>query len=262
MNLWQSIILGVVQGITEFLPVSSSGHLVFVQKVLGVKDGALTMDVLLHLGTLVALVIVYWHSLWDIVRHPLSRFARLVYVAVIPTAIIGVLFQDVFDRLFENGGTLGVEFMATGVILWFADGKKSRGKTIRQITYGDACIVGILQGAAILPAISRSGLTITGALFRGFDRELAAHFSFLVSVPVILGATILEVKDLLESTGTPSVGLLPAIAGMVAAALAGYASIRYMVHAIQTKRLRVFSYYVWLVGGFVLFDQFVTHYWF
>jgi undecaprenyl-diphosphatase len=261
MNIWDSILLGFIQGVTEFLPISSTGHLVLAQKILGITSDAVTIEVLLHVGTLVALLVVFWSDWMGIMRHPFSRLSRLVWAAAIPTAIIGLMFKDFFDQLFNNGQTLGFEFLVTGWILWISERKTIGRKDERTTTYLDACTVGILQGAAIMPALSRSGLTIAGALYRGLDRTFAARFSFLVSVPVIFGATLLEVKDLFSEDGAV-IAFAPAFVGMAVAAIAGYVSIRYMIAIISKKGLRVFSYYVWILGILILLDQFLFHIWF
>jgi undecaprenyl-diphosphatase len=260
MDIWDSMILGFIQGITEFLPISSSGHLVLAQRILGICDGALTLDILLHVGTLLALLMVFWNEWLYIVRHPFSRLGKLVWVASIPTALIGILCKDWFDSLFESGKSIGFEFLLTGWILWISDGRTGGVKNEDTTTYLDACTVGILQGAAIMPALSRSGLTISGALFRGLERTFAAKFSFLVSIPVIFGATLLEIKDLWMG-GTPTIAFGPAFVGCAVAAISGYVSIRYMLRIVATKGLRMFSVYVWALGILILLDQFVFHVW-
>ncbi|HEU4962627.1 MAG TPA: undecaprenyl-diphosphate phosphatase [Bacilli bacterium] len=261
MSLWEAIFLGIVQGVTEFLPISSSGHLVLFQKLFGVEEGALTFDILLHFGTLIAVCAVFWREIMEVLRRPFGKLGRLLIIGSIPTAAIGLIFKDFFDRVFSSGATIGVEFILTGIIIWWADAAAKGWKKEREMGYTDALLIGTLQGAAILPAISRSGLTIAGALFRGLDREFAARYSFLVSVPVILGANLLELKDALELSSTGGgAGLvgLPEILGMVAAAIAGYAAIKYMIRILVTKGMRQFAWYVWILGALILFDQLVT----
>ena len=222
MSLLEAIFLGVVQGLTEFLPISSSGHLVLFQKLFGLEEGALSFDILLHFGTLMAVVAVFWRDLLAVLKNPFGKMGRLLIAGSIPTALIGFLFQDFFDRLFASGKTLGAEFLITGIVIWWADSAPRGRKGEREMTYTDALLVGTLQGAAILPALSRSGLTIMGALFRGLDREFAAKYSFLMSVPVILGANLLHLKDLFdESAGAPLQLGAAEWWGMAAAAIAG-----------------------------------------
>jgi len=150
MSILESIILGVIQGLTEFLPISSSGHLVLFQRLLGVEEGVLTFDVLLHLGTLVAVIGVFRNDIISIIKRPWQKLTFLLLVATIPTGIIGLTFKDFFERLFESGSTLGIEFILTGLIIWFADKVKDRGKQMDDISYFDAVIVGTMQGIAIL----------------------------------------------------------------------------------------------------------------
>ncbi|KEO84256.1 undecaprenyl-diphosphate phosphatase [Tumebacillus flagellatus] len=259
LSLLEAIFLGIVQGLTEFLPISSSGHLVLFQRLFGLEEGALTFDVLLHFGTLIAVFAVYWRDIVDMLRNPFGKFARLIVVGAIPTAVIGFLFQDLFDELFSSGATLGAEFVITGVIIWWADSARRGTKGVREMGYGDALLVGTLQGAAILPAISRSGLTIMGALFRGLDREFAAKYSFLLSIPVILGANVLELKDIVtgEAANAGTFGVKELL-GMLAAAVAGYFAIKYMIRLIISKGMRMFAWYVWVLGGLILLDQLFT----
>jgi undecaprenyl-diphosphatase len=261
LSLLEGIFLGLVQGVTEFLPISSSGHLVLFQRLFGVEEGAMTFDILLHFGTLLAVFAVYWRDLLDLVRNPFGKLGRLLLVGTIPTVAIGLLFEDLFDRVFASGETLGVEFVITGLVIWWAHAARTGHKGEREMTYLDAALVGTLQGAAILPALSRSGLTICGALFRGLDREFAAKYSFLMSVPVILGANLLEAKELLKGGSTVQLGMVE-ILGTLAAAVSGYVAIRYMIRLIVTKGLRMFAWYVWALGALILFDQWVTQRWF
>jgi undecaprenyl-diphosphatase len=263
MTLWHSMLLGFVQGMTEFLPISSSGHLVLMQRLLGMKtDSSLTLDVLLHFGTLVAVVGVFWKDLLHVLTRPFGRLSRLLIAATLPTALIGITLEDYFARLFASGATIGVEFLITGTVLWLAETGVPGRKRLHETGYIDAVIIGTLQGAAILPAISRSGLTIVGALFRGLDREFAARFSFLLSVPAILGATLLEGSKLLAGEGGGFAVGMPDLLGTLLAAVSGYLAIRFMVRRIVKRSLKPFAIYVWVLGGMILFDQLCTHQYF
>ncbi|MDX9872183.1 MAG: undecaprenyl-diphosphate phosphatase [Clostridia bacterium] len=254
-ELIKAIILGFVQGFTEFLPVSSSGHLLVFRKLFGLAEAGLFLDTMLHFGTLVAVLAVFWRDVWDMIRRPFSRLTLLVVTATIPTALIGLLFKDLFEELAVSGVTAGWEFLATGVILWLADSLKDRGyKNIEKISYKDALVVGTLQGVAILPAISRSGLTIAGAFFQGIDRNTAARFSFLVSIPAIMGAVVLQSKDLLEGAAG-MIGALPLAAGTLMAAVTGYIAVKWMLSIIRRGSLKVFAVYVWILGAIILVLQ-------
>lgn len=253
----QALILGIVQGLTEFLPISSSGHLVLFQKLFGLKEGVVSFDIAVHVATLTAVFIIFRKDIFNMLRRPFGKLPMLLIVGTIPAVIIGVLFNDFIENAFETGSTLGLEFIFTGVILWYAESVKGKKKRLEQTTFTDAGIVGTAQGLAILPAVSRSGLTLAGALFRGLDREFALKFSFLLSIPAILGAAVLDLFDIIKSGSSleAGIGITPLIAGMAAAAVSGYFAIKFMLKIFTRKSLKVFSYYVFALGIFVLFEQ-------
>lgn len=254
-ELIKTMVLGLIQGFTEFLPVSSSGHLLVARKLFGLADAGLLLDTMLHVGTLLAVVAVFWRDIWEMVRKPFSHLTLLIVVGTIPTAIIGLGLKDFFENLARTGITVGWEFLATGAILWMADYIKERGtKETGQITFFDTIIIGALQGAAILPAISRSGLTIAGALFRRIDRRAAARFSFLLSIPAIAGAAVVQIPDLLEG-GMETIGMFPLLAGTLVSAISGYVAVKWMLEIIQKGSLKGFAIYVWILGAFVLTAQ-------
>ncbi|MBO8164584.1 MAG: undecaprenyl-diphosphate phosphatase [Brevibacillus sp.] len=251
-----SIILGIVQGLTEFLPISSTGHLVLFGKLFGLREAGLMFDTMLHFGTLIAVVTAFWSEVRYVLTHPFSRLSGLLVVGTIPTAVIGLTFHDFFKEISQTGQTIGFEFLATGLILWSVESIKGGHRPFSHINYTDALIIGTLQGAAILPAISRSGLTIAGSLLRGIKREDAARFSFLLSLPAILGATILQAKDLMGSESA-SLLLAPMLVGTAFAAIAGYAAIRWMLKIISTHSLKGFAIYVWGLGIAIVLLQFI-----
>ncbi|MDF2521234.1 MAG: putative undecaprenol kinase [Clostridia bacterium] len=259
MNFIQAIILGIVQGITEFLPISSSGHLVLMQKLFRITEPALAFDTYLHLGTLMAVFAVFKDDIISILKKPFQKLTWLLLAGTIPTAIIGLVFKDIFEEMFHSGSTLGFEFVITGAILLLAGIQKNGRKGLKDTSYLDAAFIGVMQGAAIMPAISRSGLTISGALFRNLDREFAARFSFLLSIPAILGATMLQVKDMVEIGGNSGISMGAIIAGALAAALSGYISIKFMMNILKKGKMKYFAYYVFVLGFLVIIDQFVTH---
>lgn len=253
----KTVILGAIQGFTEFLPISSSGHLLVFRKMFGLAEAGLLLDTMLHFGTLLAVLAVFWREVWEMIKKPFSHLTLLVIVGTIPTAIIGLFFKDLFEELARTGVTVGWEFIATGLILWWADRYKERGfKEIKDISYKDSFIVGTLQGVAILPAISRSGLTIAGSLFRGIERKSAAKFSFLISIPAIMGAVVLQGKDILEGS-IEGISLSALVIGTVVSAVCGYIAVRWMLKIIQQGSLKGFSVYVWLLGLGVLVSQFM-----
>ncbi|MCX7748690.1 MAG: undecaprenyl-diphosphate phosphatase [Clostridia bacterium] len=258
MDNIQAFILGIVQGLTEFLPISSSGHLTLFQKMFGLQGDVFSFDVAVHMATLMAVFFVFWKDILDILKKPFGKFSLLIIVGAIPTIAIGLLFKDFFEGLYESGVSLGIEFIFTGMVLWYAESAKGKGKGLEKTTYADAALIGVAQGVAILPAVSRSGLTIAAALFKGLDREFAAKFSFLVSIPPILGATMLDILKLIKGTEKMEIGYSPMIIGMVAAAVSGYLAVKFMIKIISKGKLRGFSYYVFLLGGLILVDQLFT----
>lgn len=255
-DLLQSIILGIIQGFTEFLPISSTGHLVLGRKLMGLEEAGLFLDTMLHFGTLVAVMVVFRKDIIYMIQHPFSRLSMLVVVGTIPTVIIGLAFKDYFEEISRTGATIGYEFLATGLILWFADQMKSKGtKSLEEIEMKDALFIGTLQGAAILPAISRSGLTIAGALFRRIDKGAAARFSFLLSLPAIMGAVVLQGFELSGGGVENTIGTIPLIVGTMAAGLAGYIAVVWMLNILQRGSLKWFSVYVWILGVSILIAQ-------
>lgn len=258
MNTIQAVILGLIQGLTEFLPISSSGHLVLFQKIFGINEPTLIFDTMVHVGTLAAVVTVLWKEILSLLKRPFQKLTWLLIAGTIPTAIIGVLFKDSFEMMFKSGSTLGFEFLFTGLVILFAERLNSGRKHIEETSYLDAAFIGVMQGIAIMPAVSRSGLTISGALMRNLDREFAAKFSFLMSIPAILGAAVFQIKDIVEA-GSSSFITLPIVAGTIAAAVAGYFSVRFMILLIKKGSMKGFSYYVFALGTLVLIDQYITH---
>lgn len=265
MKIIQAVILGLIQGLTEFLPVSSSGHLALAQTMFGITEGAKSFTILLHVGTLVAVFLVYWPDIWELIKKPFQRTTYLLIAGTIPTVIIALLFGDLIDELFAGGKLLGFCFIITGLVLLYADHKAPGRKKVKNMSYFDALVVGTLQGIAICPAISRSGMTITGSLSRGLNRENAAKFSFLLSIPAILGGMVLELKDVFFAEApavTETIGVAPMAVGFVVAAVSGYLAMRFMVDLIKKGKLRYFSYYVFALGALVLVDQNLTHFFF
>ncbi|MGM0409912.1 MAG: undecaprenyl-diphosphatase UppP [Bacillota bacterium] len=248
MNIFNSIILGIVQGVTEFLPISSSGHLVLFQHFMNIEEG-LTLNVFLHFGTLLAVILVFWDDIIGMVtlRKEYRKLTYFVIIGSVPAGIIGVLFEDLFERLFSTVTVVGFALLLTGFFLWLSDRIEIGEKDVEQMTIKDSLIVGFAQALAIIPGISRSGSTIVGGLFKGLNRKLAAKFSFLLSVPVIGGATLLKVKDLI-SVGMGNISIIELLLGTISAAIAGYFSIRLLLKLINQEKLSIFAYYCWILG--------------
>ncbi len=253
MNLWQGLVLGLVQGLTEFLPVSSSGHLVLVEALTGVHFTDVTVEVSLHIATLASLLVLYGRRLWEIVRGVLSgdgpslRYALLLVIATIPAGVIGVLFHRQIEEAFHSLVWLGIQFLITGAILWWTRGPAGE-RTVPST--GAATAIGFAQAFAILPAISRSGATVAAALRAGLTPTAAAEFSFLLSVPVIAGAGLLEARHAVLNVA--QVGAVPWAVSFVAAFAAGIWSIRWLVALLKRGRFYAFAPYCWAVGVFTL----------
>ena len=238
------IILGVIQGLTEFLPVSSSGHLVIFQHLFKMNSEALTLEVFLHFGTLVAVVIVYWEDIVDIIKFKAEyrKFTYYILLGSVPAGIIGVLYQDEIGQIFSSVKVVGFMLVVTGILLWISDRLQNQGRKMTEMNFLDSILVGCAQAFAILPGVSRSGSTIVAGLGRGLDRKLAAKYSFLLSVPVIGGATLLQVLDL-RKEGFGAFGVIELVSGTLAAAISGYFAIKLLVKLVNREQLSIFAYY-------------------
>ena len=280
MNIIEAILLGILQGITEFLPVSSSGHLSIFKAFFGLKDIGITFDILLHVGTLIAVFIAFYKDIWELIVNglgiigssivncctfvhnlfsknkkeytkvlstPYRRFAMLVIVSTIPTGIIGILFNDAIEKAGTYIIVPGICLLITGVLLLISDNVKTGKYDENTLPFKNSFCVGIAQGFATLPGISRSGTTITASLMFGFTREFAVKYSFIMSIPVILGAAILDIPDMLEAAEDTSM-LVNYGAGMLAAAVVGYICIKTMLKVVRGKKLKGFAYYCFAMG--------------
>lgn len=274
MTIWEAFLLGLVQGLTEFLPVSSSGHLAILQTYMGLKEGALAFTVMLHAGSLIAVFLAYRKSVIAIVKAFFGMIADLVkeksllikkdkyrmyvallFIASIPAGILGVLFGDVIEKIFASVIIVAVMLLVTGVLLTIGEKMGKRNvKPIEKLGFKNALIVGLFQAAALLPGLSRSGTTMVGGLFRGMKKEDAVEFSFLLSLPAVLGATLLKLKDI-ASLGASGVSTGALVVGFLTAVVAGYLAIRLLVLVVKKDRLKYFAYYCWAVGIAVLIKE-------
>lgn len=255
MGISEAIILGLIQGLTEFLPVSSSGHLVISQSLLGLDEPGVTLEVLLHFGTLLSVVWVFRSDFAGLLRFPRDagqrRFIILLLVGVFPTAILGLLLHGYTELFFSSVMTVGFMLLITGGLLKLLTILPEGVKKTPDMNKRDALWIGLLQGLAIIPGISRSGSTITAALWRGLDRATAVRYSFMLSAPVILGATLLEVREI-HAAGIDGAMLVNYIIGGLAAFLAGVVAIKTFIRLLQQKKFHYFAYYCWLVGAVVI----------
>jgi undecaprenyl-diphosphatase len=256
MNELQAIILGIIQGLTEFLPISSTGHLYLGRHLFGLDEAGLFLDTMLHIGTLFAVLAVYGEDVIELVRKPFSRLMGLLLVGTIPAVVVGLLFEDFFEQISRTGITVGYEFLLTGVVLWTADRWKNRGsKALVNMSYKDALFIGCFQAAAIMPALSRSGLTIAASFFRHMDRESAARFSFLLSLPAIGGGVLLQGAKLFTGESREAIGLSPLLFGTLFSAVFGYLAVRWMIGLLKRGSLKGFAIYVWILGLFIIGAQ-------
>ena len=254
MTIFVAVLLGIVQGLTEFLPVSSSGHLVLFQKIFGIEVDCLMFDIVVHLGTLVAVLVAYRKSVLEIIKHPFCEKAQKLIFATLPTIIIALLFKDFFKSAFD-GSLLFVGFFVTGIFMLIADYFCKKNYQYKNLTYGGSIVMGIFQGFAILPGISRSGSTITSAMVQGVRREESAEFSFLMSVPAIFGSLVFELFDIGKASVDISVWAM--ILGFVFSAISGYLAIRLMKRVIKKAKFLCFAVYLFLLSGMLVLNQFV-----
>jgi len=254
LSILQSIILGIVQGLTEFLPVSSSGHLVIASKLLDLKPD-IAFDVMLHFATLLAVCVFFARDIINIIKSflfsrslkdPYFKLGLLVIAGSVPTAIIGFSLQRTFESMFSSLFAVGCFLILTGVLMILAETYGKARKDIKKFSFIDSLVIGIAQGCAIAPGLSRSGTTISASLLTGLKRPLAARFSFLLSIPAILGASVFKSKEILGNIG------LPMIAGFLFAAISGYMAIWLFMKMIEKKNLKWFAYYCFIIGCLVI----------
>ncbi|MCF2663372.1 undecaprenyl-diphosphate phosphatase [Oscillibacter valericigenes] len=269
MSLLSSIILGLIQGVAEFLPISSSGHLAIAEHLLGMTGLEIPefFDVLLHLGTLVAVFAAYWEDIRDMVVEffcgvrdlahrttptpvpPARRLILLIIVGTLPLLVV-LPIKDLVEGLADNMYFVGGALIVTGFLLFASDRVKKGRKTEKNAALVDVLLVGAAQAIATCPGISRSGTTITAGCFVGFDRKFAVRFSFLLSIPAILGANVLSIKDALATVVWSEVPVY--LVGVAVAAAVGYACIRLLKMIADKGKFGFFAYYCWIVGAITL----------
>lgn len=287
MGLLEAILLGVIQGVAEFLPISSSGHLAIFQKLFGMDEVGISFDVFLHIGTLAAVFVVYWkdiirlfidgvgltvdafvnayiyiHSLITketptyrkVIYSPYRKFALLVIVSTIPTGIIGMAGSELVGNAANTLIIPGICLLITSVLLFISDQLPDGSKTPKKTGYGNAVFMGVCQGIATLPGLSRSGTTITAGLVCGLRRDFAVKYSFIMSIPAILGAAIIEIPDMKTDIG--STGAASYVVGALVAGIVGYVCIKTMLIVIRKKQFKYFSYYCAVVGVIAIIASF------
>lgn len=265
MDILQGIIIGVVQGLTEFLPISSSAHLIFIHNILGVGS-SLAFDTFLHMGSLIAVLFFFRKDVYEMIRawvlsvgdiaqgrfvegfkkDPYKRLAWYVILGTIPVGIVGILFESQVEALFAGALYVPAFFLfVTGTILYLSQRMNSGKVDFNNMSAKESLFMGLGQACAIMPGLSRSGTTIAAGLTIGLNKEFAAKFSFILSIPAILGATVVQLGDIGSALDT---NILPVALGFIAAAVSGYIAIKWVLDLIQNKSLDIFAYYCWAIG--------------
>ncbi len=264
MNLLHAAVLGTLQGLTEILPISSSAHLILVPWLFGWPESGLTFDVALHLGTLIALCLYFWRDIIELainffnvitrrgLHAPADRLPFYIIAGTIPAAIVGKTLEGPVEEMFRHSPALIAAFLiAFGLLLAFADTTGAKRWKMDRIDLRAALIIGLAQCLALVPGVSRSGITITAALLLGFNRETSARFSFLLSLPIVAGAAVLQLGHLAKH-GLPANEVAPLLIGIATSAFFGYLSVVFILKLVQKKSLYPFVWYRLLAGGGVL----------
>mgnify|MGYP000338940978 CR=1 FL=1 len=249
MGSLKAVILGLVQGLTEFLPISSSGHLALAQNLLGFKEPQLFFDVMLHLGTLLAVIAVFRSEIWEILRGRRWGMVWMILLGTVPTTIIGLLLKDVVEKTMVNVYAVLGMLALTGSILLISSWLTKNLNPQKDVDPLRAFGIGIAQGIAVIPGISRSGITISTAMMSGVEPEKAARFSFLLAIPAILGASVLEAKEVNLSGISP----LPLVLGVISAFISGYVAIKVLLSTLKRGKFQIFGYYCLSVAALSLF---------
>ena len=251
MTFWQGVALGIVQGLTEFLPISSSGHLVVTKELFDLSSPGILVEVALHVATLIAVVFVYRNRLWCLLSGAISgdrderHYLMLLAIGTLPAAFVGFFLADWIERVFDSLMVVGIDFLVTGAILW-STRRAPAGDAAERPSTRTAGAIGLAQAVAVLPGISRSGSTIATAMWLGLDPVRAAEYSFLLSIPVVLGAAALQLPNL--AADVTAVGAIPLLAGFVASLAAGILAIRLLVALLKRGRFHRFAPYCLTIG--------------
>lgn len=255
MTILQAIIYGIIQGIGEFLPISSSAHLIVAPWLFGWKDPGLAFDVGLHLGTLVAVVIFFWKDWWALTRAGIKgtgtvegRLFWFLVIATIPGAVIGKLLEEHAETVFRNPALIGTMMIVMGIVIYMVDRVGTKRLQLEEVGLQRSFLIGISQALAIIPGVSRSGITMSTGVLLGLTRESAARFSFLLSTPIIMGAGLLKIKDLLQS----SVDTAPFLIGVLTSAIVGLMSIKFLLEYLKNNGFGIFVIYRLIFGSILI----------
>lgn len=250
MEIWQSIVLGAVQGFAEFLPISSSGHLMLLQRWFGIQENAFFYSIMLHIGTLIPVIVVLWQEILSLFRKPFNKMLYLI-LATVPAGVVGIMANKAFDidLLFQqNLWLLGITFLLTAGELIYSQYRCSKKQLLNPINVKSSLIMGCGQAIGVFPGLSRSGTTITFGCIAGVNKNDNANFTFLMSIPIILAAALLEGYDCIKLGTLGSVDALPLIFGVLTAMVCGYISIKFMLKIIKKADYKWFSIYLVLIS--------------
>lgn len=265
MNLIEAIILGIVQGLTEFLPISSSAHLLIIPWIMGWQEPPFVFDTSLHIGTLVALLVYFRKDVLELLKSFFrilktknvkddkeGKLALLLLVGTIPAGLIGFLFEKMIEEKLHSPYIIVTTLIVLGIFLWIVDVKSKKNRDLEDITLKDALFIGCAQALALIPGTSRSGITMTAALLANFNRETAARFSFLLSIPITAAAALFKLKDLFKIEMTSDL-MDDFIAGILVSGLVGFLCIKYLLKYLRTNSFAVFAIYRIIVGIILLY---------
>ncbi len=268
MTLFQAIVLAVVQGLTEFLPISSTAHLILVPWLFGWQDPGLTYDVALHAGTLLAVLLYFIRTWWEMVlallgRAPTrpeagsGRLLGLIALGTVPAGLAGYFLEPYAETVFRAPALVAMALIAVAVLMWVADRRPALTRTVSGLTLADTLTIGVAQAVAIVPGTSRAGITIAAGLFRNLSREGAARFSFMLATPIIGGATLKKAVEVWGVGFPPGLTVTDFVVGVVVSAVVGYAAIAFLLRYLQVRTLKIFVAYRLALGGIILAVEFL-----
>jgi undecaprenyl-diphosphatase len=270
MTILQSIILGIIQGLTEFLPISSSGHLILAQNLFDIKEAGLTFDIALHLGTFLALILFFWRDWlnlfygffrsikkWNWKNDPDQRLFYLLVIATIPGIVFGALLESKAETVFRSTYLVLIMLFVVGLLFLIVEKIAKKIRELKQLTLKDSLIIGFAQSLAIIPGVSRSGITISAGLLSGMKRESAARFSFLLATPIILGAGLYSFSKIFDQ-GANGTGWISIIVGFLTAAIVGFLAIKYLLLYLKNHTLNIFAYYRFFLVAIIIIYLLIT----
>lgn len=250
MDILQAGFLGAVQGLTEFLPISSSGHLLIIPWIFGWGDSGLMFDVALHIGTLFSIILYFWKDWLDILKNYKKPFLWLIALGCLPAVIAGYRFEDYFETVFRAPAIVGAAMITMGLLLWIAEFTSRKTRNIEQIGIPDVLFIGVMQAFALIPGVSRSGITMTAGLMSGLKRQAAARFSFLLAAPITLGAGVYKLRYFV-SGGITHTEMCGFAAGVLVSAVVGFLAIKFLLKYLQDHTFYIFVWYRLVFGALI-----------